>query len=256
MLTRLRSLLFLGLGLCFSSQSTFADWTDNFDGGFQQTWDFGNLNGDLDAPSGSFVAEVDNDTLLLADPTSAASGGAALGFGFVNEVFDKVMVSGILNPNGQTDLNAFYGLAARADFSTLSGYVLSYDQSSGDIDLIRAVEGVQTGLASGNIGIIDDSIYAELIAVGDSLTGRFFDAPGGSLLEELSGSDSLFSTGVAGVVVQVDQGSNASVTAPLTGRWDSISAVAVPEPGSTLALSLLGTAIVAGRRFRKPHAAS
>lgn len=244
MMKRLLSLVMLGLVCGHFSTAKAADWSENFDGGFQQTWTFGNLLSDFSGPSGSFTAGIENDTLLLTDPNSIIGGGAALGFGFVNESFSNVTISAIINPTDQSDLNTFVGLAARADFSNLTGYVLTYNQSTGEVDLINANGATQTGLDDGNIGIISTSIYAELTAVGSSITGRFFDAPGGTLLDELVGVDTDYLNGVTGVVVQVNAGGAGS---PLVGRWDSLNAAAVPEPSTVIVLGLIGT-VVAGRR--------
>jgi hypothetical protein len=209
--------------------SADADWSDNFNGGLQQTWNFGNLDGSQ-APSGSFQAGSVNNTLVLTDPTTAQFGGAAIGFGWVAEQFTDVTVSATLNPLAEGNLNGFVGLVARADFSTLSGYVLTYNPITGAVDLVSVAGGVQTGLDSANIGGGNDSLFISLTIVGDQLTGRVFDAPGGTLLGEVTAIDSEYGSGVSGVVVQISDG---AVTTPVRGTWDNVSSV-VANPGFVL----------------------
>lgn len=237
--------VFATLAFCVHAK---ADWTDNFDGGFQQSWNFGNVNG-ANGVSGTFQAASVNDTLVLTDPNPVATGGAAIGFGWVDEQFANVTVSGTINPLNESNLNGFVGLLARANLATLSGYVLTYNPITGSADLVRAENGGETSLGDVNIGAQTDSLFASLTVFGNQVSGQLFDAEGGTLLAELSAVDTAFSTGVSGVVVQFNDG---SLTTPLRGTWDNVSSVtAIPEPSSLLFLGLAGSAIAYRRRNRR-----
>lgn len=237
-------LLFVSCSVCGSSKG---DWFDNFNGGLQQDWNFGSFTANQ-TPSNTFQAGSFNNALVLTDPTSVFSGGAALGIGWVDQEFTDVTVVGTFNPAGESNLNGYVGLLARADLSTLSGYALTYNPITGEADLVRASGGDQTLLAETNIGPQTNSLFAQLTVLGSQITGRLFDAPGGTLLADLSVVDSNFSSGVSGVVVQIDDD---GLFNPLRGTWDNVASVAViPEPASTFLLGLTSLTVMLGRRSR------
>ncbi len=61
-----------------TSQSARADWSDNFNGGLQQFWQYGSVDGGGN-PSASFSGGVVNDQLVFADTNAASAGGAGAG---------------------------------------------------------------------------------------------------------------------------------------------------------------------------------
>ena len=91
------------MALLFSCASLFAqsDWTETFDDGFDQTWEFQGLN-PVVGESSSFSATPIGGVLQFSDRLSIASGGAAIGVGAVTtDVFEDVLVAGTLNPTNE-----------------------------------------------------------------------------------------------------------------------------------------------------------
>ncbi len=250
----------------FSLSPAAADWSDDFNGGLNPnlSWEFSNLKGDFSGSSATFTAGTAGDVLELTDPTTAAAGGAALGFGFVtDEVFDHVRVAGTINPLGESNadwqnnnipVNWEIGLVARAQPATVSAYALTVDLVAQSLDLTLAQGQNQSELAAADIpGLAPDaSVYLWFGLDGSTLIGRAYDAPGGNLLAEVAANDSTLTSGLSGVVVAAAsegtyQGN--SLFAPLRGTFDDVSST-VPEPASMILL-LLGGAAVAGLAIRR-----
>ena len=179
-----------------------ADWTDTFDGGFDQTWVSGNVNG-VGGASGTFSFAVDNDILKMTDPTVAAVGGAASGFGFVPaESFLEVHMSAVINPNAgsYSDMNWDVGLLARFDPLSSSAYALTLDLYKGQIDLTRIDNGA-TGAYFGSTPLsgfqygtyTDSSIVLKFDLVGDQISGAAYDLSGNLLTAPFSTTDATYS---------------------------------------------------------------
>ena len=231
------------------AESAKADKFDDFNGGFQEIWQFGSVDAGGN-PSGSFNGgQVINDQLVLADPNSAAAGGAATGFGVLTEIFSDVRVEGIINPNGDAAISPSQSLLARGNVFTAQFYAAEINYGSGELIIFRndgltsASNLVQTDIPGLST---DDSIFLRFRLVGDSLSAFAFDAPGGTLLASVSTTDSMYSSGLSGVLPT----SVSAPTAPLLGVFDDIGATVIPEPATAL-LGLAGVSTVFLRRRRR-----
>ncbi len=244
------------LVFCLAAVTARADWVDTFNGGFDQTWVSGGVNG-VGGASGTFSFAVDNNILKMTDPTTAALGGAASGFGFVPaESFSEVHMSAVINPNAgsYSDMNWDLGLLARFDPLSSSGYVLTVDLYKGQIDLTRIDNGAP-GAYLGNTGLngfpfgtyTDSSIVLKFDLVGSQISGAAYDLSGTLLTAPFSFTDSTYAGGYSGVLTTIkpsDPVFPASPVTPLLGTFDNVSASSVPEP-STLALLAAGALALA-----------
>lgn len=246
MTRRMRGLaLLVGLTVSFVNSTASADWSDDFSGGTtHESWYTVGLDATFN-PSGSFSAAViSGDVFELNDPTSAAAGGSAIGLGVVNQPFSDVLVSGIVNPLGEGDMNRDIGLIARANLATLQVYALTVDLTSGDVDLTRSDgAGGQVELDNAPLSGISpaDSVYLEFELRGSNIEGRVYDAPGGSLLQTVQAIDSHYAQGVSGIL-----GSIENPTAPFRATFDNVSAITVvPEPSTfAMLLGLVGAGLL------------
>jgi hypothetical protein len=230
-----------------------ADWSENFNGSLTQPWLFGNFS--AGGSSSTFTPKVDplypdaivNNQLRLADPNSAAVGGAAAGFGVVLAPFSDLRMTGVMNPGGNAAISPTLTLLARGNLASGQFYAAEVDYASGKLIIFRndnpatstdLVDAVIPGLTT------DDSLYLTFRLLGSSLSAHVFDAPGGTLLQSVSTTDATYSAGLSGVLVNADD-----PTVPLLGVWDDVSATSIPEPGtSLLALAALSAAL--GRKRR------
>lgn len=239
--------------------ASLADWVDNFEGDptnnyLEQTWLFGHQTGS-GGTSSTFDAAVDGAKLVLQDETPPAAGGAFIGFGVVPETFGNAMVSGIVNPAEEGDMNAIVGLLGRTDPVDMTGYILTvtYDPGEweGHMDISRADGGgtyvslTSDPFIAGSPG--SESYYLELEMRGPNLEGRVYDSPGGTLLHSLSTVDTNYASGYSGVVVSADP-AQTSILQPLKGAFDFVASATVPEPSTMLLLVLGGSVLAVGRR--------
>ncbi len=265
---RLGASWFFLLLLFLLTPTARADWFESFDGGFHQAWTSGNITG-VGGQSGTFQFHVVSNTLEVADPTPAAFGGAASGFGFVNETFSYLHMSAILNPAAAGNMNWDVGLAARANPANLTSYTLTVDFYQGRLNLSR----IDPGAAVTNIGNVPISgftsgqfnarnVYVEFDLFGPNLTGRAYDytgnplTPKGNLLAEIARVDATYAGGLSGVVVADSTQTTPinyaaiSLTTPLRGTFDNVSAW-VPEPTTVVLLAVGAVALAGCTRFRR-----
>lgn len=205
------------------------DWSDNFDGGLQQPWQFVNFN-DIFEPSATFSASSVGDRLVVTDPTIAFDGGAATAFGFVPEPFSDVMVTGVLNPDNSQFMNDSLFLFARGDLATSTSYTAELQYSSQQLLIYRSDGlGFGSNLAQEVIPNFQfsDSFYVEFEVVGPELTARAYDAPGGTLRQMVTATDSTYTEpGVSGFILDFED-----AFLPLLGVFDDITATAILPSG-------------------------
>jgi hypothetical protein len=193
-----------------------ADWSDNFNGGLQQVWQFGNVEG-----SNTFSAGSVNNRLVLTDTRSPSQGGAATGFGVViTQSLGDVRMSGRINPGNSQDINDSVGLLIRGNLLNQTFYMAEINYT--DQDLIIYRNGGPDG--DRNIAVepipdlvFTDSLFVEIEAVGQNLQAWVYDAPGGNLRATTSVVDTSFSSGLAGVLVNENFSS-----IPVLGVWDDL----------------------------------
>jgi len=123
---------FLATFLLCCAGTLSAEWSDNFNGTYQESWTWRSVSSLGPGPGKNSLV---NDTLQLQDTTPIASGGAASAFGLVAEKpFSNVRVSATLNPGGDNNMFDDVGLLARMNPSNLTGYALTVD-FGGSLDL-------------------------------------------------------------------------------------------------------------------------
>ncbi|WP_339910360.1 PEP-CTERM sorting domain-containing protein [Symmachiella dynata] len=208
------------LTLVLACSPAHANWIDTFDGGFDQPWIFGNS-----PTSSTFSAVSVGNVLRVEDPTPVFSGGSAFGFGYVNETFSNVRVSGSVNPNNLNNVNSDHTLLARANPSVLSAYALTLDyrnDATGNLQGTVVLSRIDPGAVTNDLVIESigdsDSFYLEFDVFGSTLTGRVYDQPGGTLLKTVSASDSAFASGVSGVAASAD-----FFDEPLLAEFDNVA---------------------------------
>ena len=111
---KLRLIFGLLAGLTLLGGVSSADYSDNFNGGLQQPWQFGQLDG-LGMPSPTASLGVVDDQLVFTDSNPADIGGAVFGFAIHPEPFDDVFMSATINPNGNLNINDSHFLFARGN---------------------------------------------------------------------------------------------------------------------------------------------
>jgi hypothetical protein len=228
--------LILAAVMLLTASTTMAAWEDDFSGDLSAWYEFPSV-----PESDTFAAQIlTSDVLELADSTAPLAGGAGFAYGYVNEPFGDTLVYGTLNPNGDSDMNAMLGLFLRADGD--NAYVLGVDYSTGGIAIIKNSDEGQSAIGTpGSVSDFgsDNSLYVEFSAVGASLVGNVYTAPGGAFRGSASATDGDFAAGVAGVAVQYG---NPSLG--IRGTFDNVGAT--PEPGS---LVLLGSGALCALGF-------
>ncbi len=210
---------------------SFADWSDNFNGGLQQPWVFGNFD-PLGGSSGTFSAGSVNNELVLTDSRTIFDNGAVTGFGLVpTEVFGDVKMTGRVNPSNNADINITALMLLRGDFANNTFYSAEINYRDGELVIYRADGlGVGSNLVAEPIpglGFSSD-YYLEFSAVGAELTAEVYDAPGGNLLQSVATTDSTYSAGLSGVIVDAQSG---DFILPLLGIWDDLTATAILPDG-------------------------
>ena len=113
----------LGLGALGFADIAKADWADDFDAGFAESWAFGAVD-DVGAPPTTGVSTFEiieagsDDSLRISHSTTAfrdGGGGAADGFGFVNETFGEMAISAEINAAPLAGHQNLLGVIGRAD---------------------------------------------------------------------------------------------------------------------------------------------
>jgi hypothetical protein len=218
--------LMVGLGLIVGTAAA-ADYSDNFDGGLQEPWIFGNFDG-LGMPSATATASVVNDQLVFTDPLTAAVGGAASVFGIHPDPFDDVRVTAVINPNANIDINDSQFVFARGNPTTNEFYSAEVDYDGSRLILWRsdglAVGGEIAGVDIPNLQF-DQSVYLEFEAVESDYTARLYEEPGGALLAEVSGFDDTRGPdpGLTGLITS----SQSSTSLEILGVWDDVTATSL-----------------------------
>jgi hypothetical protein len=221
--------LILGAAMLLAASTAVAGWFDDFSGNLD-AWDFDSITG-TGGTSSTFNPQIVSGVLEFTDSNPVATGGAAIGLGYVDQIFVSTVAYGTLNPNGDSNINQGIGVFVRGDGD--NAYALRVDYGTGNVDIVKNSATGQTTL--GAVESIDgfqstDSLYVELWAFGTTLTGSVYDPVSGALLERFSRTDSDYPGGVAGVFTQYGV-----PTVGIRGAFDDVGANA-PEPGSLILL--------------------
>jgi hypothetical protein len=196
------------------------DWSDNFNGGLQQVWQFGD-------PSNrpGFTAGAVNGRLVITSSNTPAAGGSSTGFGVVvTESFTDVRMTGIINPDNNININDTVGLLFRGNLLNQSFYMAEINYSAGQLIIYR-----NGGPSNGNLVTepipnlaFADSLYLEVEAIGDLLQASVYDMPGGMLRASTSVTDNALTSGLSGVLVDEN-----FAGLPMLGVWDDLTAMAI-----------------------------
>lgn len=224
------------------------------------------VTGQIGTTSATFATSFNDGILRLSDSRTPAQGGAGGIFGFgafareQSQIFGDVRISAILNPLGNSDdlLNVVRG---RRDVGL---YTAGIDFSSGRLGIAKLLPEALGPVAvynsddpnQGSQPLLTDlnrSYFLELDIIGNEISSRVYDEPGGTQLLQVSFLDDniggpALEPSFAGVSV-IWIGTNST---NLEGSFDNLSATAIPEPTSGILLGAgLVVAIVRLRRQKR-----
>lgn len=213
------------LVVCFNV-SAQADWSEDFNSGsFNNFWQFGSDGGDANTFLGGQI--IGGELVLTAD-TTPGEGGAQTGFGVVlTEVFDDVLMTGVINPSGNGDINDSVGLLIRGNTVNQTFYMAEVNYNAQELIIYRN----NPGVSGGNSNLVveplsisfTDSVYVEFEAIGSQLTAwAFEDETKANQLAMATFDDTdpaALSSGLSGVLVNENFGG-----LPVLGIWDDLTA--------------------------------
>lgn len=250
------------LGILVSSP-VHADWADDFDGGFTVPWIFAATD-DAGAPPGTGVSTFAvleggaDDALLIAHSTKAlrdGGGGAADGFGYIDEGFTDLAISADVNAVPAQGQQAVLGVLGRGDPDVGSAYLAAVDFSGSRFSIARSDDFIdfQDPL------VVDDTVtldpgrayHIQFFLIGSTLTARLLDASTRQLLSTISVSDSSYAAGFAGLLVETAYDASLFPVAPIVGSFDNVEAVPEPETAVLWATGVLALAGLAGGSLRR-----
>jgi hypothetical protein len=231
--------------------------TDNFDGGFQQTWVFVDEAGNAPPDATTISTAADDLRILSAPPPFDLAVFGILGYGNAAFEFTDAVVRAtvftledtprIAGGTGRSDNDI--GVVLRFDPIQGASYTLIVDFVAATLTLshIDAGEAIAEDLAIESIPDFDPAIpyTLELSATGPVLTGRVFD--GATLLATVGAVNGALASGYAAVGAAIN---NNAPTTYLGAGFDDFSVV--PEPSTLVpaACAALGLLLAAGRGKR------
>jgi len=236
----------IALGFLVLAVSARADWAEDFDAGFAQTWTFVALDdaGNFaSAGTESFViveAGV-NDYLSISDSTVAergGGGGAADGFGFVSEIFGDTGISAEINAEPLDGQQNLLGVIARVNSQTAAGYVAVIDFANSRFAIAKTdgSTGLQPLAVDTSVLIDRDEIYrVEFVLFGSDLSAQLTVNSTGEVLSTITVADFEYASGVAGILVETEFDIDDFPVAPIIGTFDDVWAVPEPSMGSLIA---------------------
>ena len=252
----------LGTTLGTSAQ---ADWAEDFDAGFAASWIFAALD-DIGDPPATGVSAFEiveagaDDYLRISHSTTAfrdGGGGATDGFGYVDESFGDTAIVGEINAQPLDGQQSVLGLIGRGNASTGTAYVAGVDFANSFFAIGRSDDFFDflLPLATDFSVMIDPSkaYRVQFFLLGPNLVARLIDASTGEVLSTITASDGLYSSGVAGVLVETEYDLNDFPVAPIVGTFDDIIALPEPSFGALMAIGGMGLALLDRRRERAPR---
>jgi hypothetical protein len=237
----------VALGVMVLAGPANADWADDFDAGFAQTWIFEAVDDIGDPPTTgtstfAIIEDGPDDYLRISHNTTAAKdggGGATDGFGFVNEIFGETGISADINAKPSVGRQNLLGVIGRGNAVNGTAYVAAVDFANSFFAIGRSDDFFDflIPLAIDTSIIIDPSetYRIEFFLRGSNLTAGLTETSTGDLVSLVSAVDAFYSSGVAGILVETEYDFNDFPLAPIIGTFDDVEAV--PEPS---AISLLG----------------
>ncbi|MEM9176505.1 MAG: hypothetical protein AAGC67_14880 [Myxococcota bacterium] len=249
----------LTVGLAVSP--ALADWSEDFDGAFDQAWTFVALDDVGDPPSTGFStfsrieAGVD-DHLRIAHSTTAfadGGGGATDGFGFVSELFFDVAMSAELNAAPADGQQSVLGVLARGSLLSGTAYVAGVSFADDLFVIARndnTVDFLVPLATDPGLGLDPNANYVVLFWLdGASLNAALVDAATSEVLSNLSATDFNYASGVSGVLVQTAYDVFDVPVGPIVGTFDNVRAV--PEPRFAIGLAAACAGFAGSVRARR-----
>lgn len=223
---------------CLAASAAAVEWQDDFDGGFNQNWDFFSDDGSVNPPSHTDAVIKDDALELLgrdADyPDFDLFAGGLVGLTTDPSLLfqDAVQITATISPTMNNALSSFIELD-NCDVFLLarsygaSGYVLALDRNSGSFDLVRSDNGDPDNIAPGLIVPDFDpnaTYILRLTAEGKQIRGEIFDTSMNLLLDAYA-TDATYADGYAGVGAAINNDEALGFDRTLvTGRFDDLLA--------------------------------
>jgi hypothetical protein len=237
----------IALALVVFAVSAHADWADDFDAGFAETWIFDAVD-DIGNPpttgSSTFLIVEDgaDDYLRISHNTTAnkdGGGGATDGFGLVNELFGVTGISADINAKPSIGQQNLLGVIARGDPLTGTAYVAAVDFANSFFAIGRSDDFFDflVPLAIDSSVVIDSNqtYRVHFFLLGSSLTAVLTEASTGDVISKILAVDGFYASGHAGILVETEYDFNDFPVGPIIGSFDDVEAV--PEPSM---MSLIG----------------
>lgn len=233
--------------------SAHADWADDFDGGFAETWifDFVDDVGNTPTTGTSTFAVIEDgadDYLRISHTTTGikdGGGGATDGFGFVNESFTETEISADLNAKPSIGQQNLLGVIARGNATNGTAYAAVIDFANSYFGIARTDNFFDffVPLAIDFSVVIDsnETYRVQFFALGSNLIAGLFEVSSGNRVSLVSAVDSLYSSGIAGVLVETEYDGSDNPVGPIVGSFDDVQAV--PEP-SMMVLIVYGVGVL------------
>jgi hypothetical protein len=249
----------LGFALVLLSSPARADWTEDFDGGFDQSWTFLAIDDEGDPPS-SGVSEFDiiddgaDGYLRISHSTTAifgGGGGASDGFGWVSESFTTSLTAADINAAPGDGQQNFLGVFARGDTFFGTAYVAGIDFANSLFGIVAADNFFDSlfVLASDSSIVIDpnETYRVELYLIDRYQFARLIEVSSGEVVSTLTANDSFYTGGVSGLLVETEY-SGVTPQAPIVGTFDNVEAVPEPSLGILVGFGVAGLALLGRSR--------
>lgn len=237
-----------------------ADWAEDFDGGFDQTWTFLAIDDEGDPPTTgvSEFAIIDagaDDYLRISHSTTAlvgGGGGASDGFGYVTESFTDMLISADINAAPGDGQQNILGVFGRGNDLFGTAYVAGVDFAHSFFAIAAADNFFDSLfiLASDTSVVIDanETYRVDLFLVDDYQYARLVEVSSGDTVSVLGSEDNFYASGFGGLIVETEY-AGVTPVGPIVGTFDDVQAVPEPTMLHFLCWGVAGVALL-GRRGR------
>lgn len=214
-----------------ASPTRAADWSEEFTGGFANSWEFFDDVGN-NPPDATTIAIHPNNFLEML--TSAAPPDLFVA-GFVPaDIFtDVAATASVAGGRGLISNNDIF-LTVRSNGA--SGYLLNLDYDSGVVDLVRVDGGAIVGLgptASGTVGGFSQqgTFTLQMSAFGSMLFGQVRDQSG-AVQAIVHANDSTYAGGFTGIGAAFNDSVPPAQVTPIMAGFDNVASITVAAGSS------------------------
>lgn len=224
----LATLVAVLLGAC---QTRAADWSEEFTGGFSNTWIFADDEGNI--PPDATAISIHPNNFLEMQTNAAPPDLFVAGFVPANIFADVAATASVSAARGALSNNDIF-LTVRSDGE--SGYLLNLDFASGAVDLVRVDGGTIVGLgpsASGSVaGFSQQGTYTlQMSAFGSMLFGQVRD-PSGAVAAIVSANDNTYAGGMTGIGAALNSDIPQDQVTPILAGFDNVASITVTAGAS------------------------